>query len=1109
MKKVFVLFAAALIALSSVAAELNIYASGLKAHGMRSNKTIKVDYLLNAPATALEIHLLNADNSVALNVPITDAQLLTKGQHVATLDVSSVAVGEYSWEVVASAAANAEVTEVTDAASGLYNFYMPQGIAVDKSFESPYFGRIYVTEGVDGGADGGSDRAKVMTHGVFIYDALLQDVTNQGANGYQGGVKWSADRQGPKRLVVDETGVVFIADNNAGTDDAPATSGIWAMDPQDPKADFKEVLSVKQRKTNYTAISSLDVKGSGAERVIYVLDNVSTSNCGAMKFAVGNYETPYESKGDTIFSGKKHKIVNLDTSIREDGRGGFWVIQHRWSADPYPPLMHIDKNDSCDFFVTEANKADYLPYTANVSYRGAMDLNAGKNLLAVSSNKQVVVFEIGWKDDGAPTLTRLYATPEIGGNVDGIAFDAADNVYAASASTEVFKAFATPKAVNSFATKAPKAQALKVLETVVDVTAVSVEPATSEMWVGDQLTLKATITPDNASDKTVEWSSSDETIALVSQEGVVTALKAGTVEITASASEGEFTAKATLTIKNVDVTEVSLNKAAITLYAGENELLVATIAPQNATNKTVIWTTSDENVAVVSEEGRVSAKAPGTATITATTEDQGKTATCEVTVPVGDYPNIMAYGLKLESENNGITVGFNLNAPATEVKVIAYDADGNDYVVAEKEDAPAEYQTIALNTANLPDGVYTWAVEAEADIVAEDEPVQVRQYATKAFTRVRGVAVDKNPDSPYFGNVYVTDDGATVDQVGMYMYDAKLKGTEDLIAYGADPSTSHTTPMRISVGEDGLVFATDWTDVNPNVYVIDPANPAAAKPIFGGNMSGGIASTESGDFIHGGMSGIYVQGTGENRYLYTFDEDYTPQSLLRYKIGEMTEPYAKKPGVVFYNNPAAYFQNGNSDIWPDLDGGFWISQDRAADPSDGSIPALVHLDKDRTTVNFISKGIMGGRTRGAMAWNEDQTYCITASDNSLRVWAVEKVDDAEAPYRFELEQSIVTTFGAQNSSSCYQIAVDRALNVYTGGNGSSLMVWALIKDENKCETPAPSTATFTIGSVGVDNITDDSTAKTGVYSITGQYLGESVDNLPMGVYVVNGEKVVK
>ncbi|MDE7107345.1 MAG: Ig-like domain-containing protein, partial [Clostridiales bacterium] len=123
---------------------------------------------------------------------------------------------------------------------------------------------------------------------------------------------------------------------------------------------------------------------------------------------------------------------------------------------------------------------------------------------------------------------------------------------------------------------------------------------------GDDETLQATVAPADAADKTVTWASSDEEVATVDQTGKVTAVAAGEATITATA--GGKTAECAVTVvaagtQIVEVTSVTLNKTAATLHVNGQETLEATVAPENATNKTVGYTSSDETVATVSATG--------------------------------------------------------------------------------------------------------------------------------------------------------------------------------------------------------------------------------------------------------------------------------------------------------------------------------------------------------------------------------------------------------------------------------------------------------------------------------------------------------------------------
>ncbi len=164
------------------------------------------------------------------------------------------------------------------------------------------------------------------------------------------------------------------------------------------------------------------------------------------------------------------------------------------------------------------------------------------------------------------------------------------------------------------------------------VTDVSLDKTSLDLEVGDSETLTATITPSDATNQKVTWTSSNTNVATVDENGKVTAVGAGTATITATAADGsgEF-ATCEVTVTQISVTGVTLDQTSLTLTEGETGTLTATVEPSNATDKSVTWTTSDESVATVAN-GVVTAVGAGTATITVKTQDGGFTDTCEVTV---------------------------------------------------------------------------------------------------------------------------------------------------------------------------------------------------------------------------------------------------------------------------------------------------------------------------------------------------------------------------------------------------------------------------------------------------------------------------------------------
>ena len=173
----------------------------------------------------------------------------------------------------------------------------------------------------------------------------------------------------------------------------------------------------------------------------------------------------------------------------------------------------------------------------------------------------------------------------------------------------------------------------QVTVAVKPVTSVSLNKSATTINSGSSETLIATVYPTNATNKAVTWSSSNTSVATVSDSGVVTGVAAGNATITVRTADGGFTATCQVTVTE-SVTGVSLNKSSTTINKGSSETLTATVAPSNATNKNVTWSSSNTSVATVNGSGTVTGVAGGSATITVRTADGGFTATCQVTVIV-------------------------------------------------------------------------------------------------------------------------------------------------------------------------------------------------------------------------------------------------------------------------------------------------------------------------------------------------------------------------------------------------------------------------------------------------------------------------------------------
>jgi len=165
------------------------------------------------------------------------------------------------------------------------------------------------------------------------------------------------------------------------------------------------------------------------------------------------------------------------------------------------------------------------------------------------------------------------------------------------------------------------------------VTDITLVPNEAAIVMGNTRRIHIGFEPHNAVNANFVWSTSAASIATVDAEGLVTARGIGTAIITARTLDGTVAATARITVLPILVERMSVNINAITLRQGETQQIRATVSPANATNREVTWRSSNTAVATVDQNGRVSARASGTAIIIATARD-GSNATASTTITV-------------------------------------------------------------------------------------------------------------------------------------------------------------------------------------------------------------------------------------------------------------------------------------------------------------------------------------------------------------------------------------------------------------------------------------------------------------------------------------------
>jgi hypothetical protein len=166
----------------------------------------------------------------------------------------------------------------------------------------------------------------------------------------------------------------------------------------------------------------------------------------------------------------------------------------------------------------------------------------------------------------------------------------------------------------------------------VAVTGVSISPDSLYCSATTTLQLKANFIPVKATNKIVTWSSSDTSVAKISLSGIFTAVANGKATISVTTDDGGFKATCAITVADISITGISLNKSIDSVAIGAISQLTATLAPLYPNNNKVTWSSSNEAIVIVSSTGLVTGVATGTADITVTTADGSFTASCKVTV---------------------------------------------------------------------------------------------------------------------------------------------------------------------------------------------------------------------------------------------------------------------------------------------------------------------------------------------------------------------------------------------------------------------------------------------------------------------------------------------
>lgn len=440
-----------------------IFAYELKSAYSNADNGYKIDFKLNEDASNVDLLLTNP--ATGEEVKVIPLGTKNKGANQIILKNEDIpAIDEFNWQLRATAPNVTRFTKISDE-NPVYKYFAPKGIAIDKSPESPYFGRIYVTNTAAGESAG-----RNTTTGIYVTAPDASDVTGQGNSAYAGGITWTGvNGEGPRKVAVTNDGRVFLADAST------TKAGIYYMNPETfnvtsifPNATVTNG-SVKINTTYVCGqIVAIGARGSGASTQLYAVDK--TASGSSWKKNVNTYNIGLNNTWSAApsSSAAAGSYIGNDNSSIVPVSTGYWGGQYRGAGSntvANPCMFYF----SDSFKETVFNTAEFkdkngvtvpLPLS---SHNGGLAVDEAKGLIALSYNGGVYVFGYKLNKEGVPVVTPKFqhALDIASVTYDDFAFDYAGNLYAVSNSGKRISVWAMPTDNNSSTIPAPKTLTIK------------------------------------------------------------------------------------------------------------------------------------------------------------------------------------------------------------------------------------------------------------------------------------------------------------------------------------------------------------------------------------------------------------------------------------------------------------------------------------------------------------------------------------------------------------------------------------------------------------------------------------------------------------------------
>lgn len=432
--------------------------------------------------------------------------------------------------------------------------------------------------------------------------------------------------------------------------------------------------------------------------------------------------------------------------------------------------------------------------------------------------------------------------------------------------------------------------------------------------------------------------------------------------------------------------------------------------------------------------------------------------------------------------NTGTSISFRLNESADNVKVISNGgATTNDL-----GPLPAGVTTASLSII----GVYQIQVAKAGDCTIRTNSAPV------AFNSPRGVAVNRNPASPYFGRVYVANSADGTKGDGIFVFNSDLSDTfgqgATALTAGLDFATGGTvSPYRLAVGDDDLLYIADWSDLTPNLYLTDPDVTISGFALASDNHVSVAAVAPAGSTNSSDLT------------IYTVDEDLSTSppdmnSLWEYPVGSGPLPTSVVPNKLM--TPVVNTVSQTMDLARGPNGYLYVSQYRSA----GSEPAVYVVDPIvgvLTNTLRLSQAIGSStdvlRATGGVTVSPDGKYLavVNIENNVVTVVPLTNgIPDLSGRVQF-------TGFGTTPSGR--GIAFDAANNLYVISSGLAILQSLTLGLKSTATTGSDGTFNLDVPHVSVratDLSANETGPDTGTFTITRE--GNTSEPLTVGLTII-------